>query len=92
MSVSGIQLLSQGLTGGSPGKLMKTFKTANQAILLGTNHFWEGVDFPGDELTTVIIVRLPFRAPDHPLHAAKCELARKKGAIRFKRSHCRKRC
>ncbi|MEK3709731.1 ATP-dependent DNA helicase DinG [Bacillus sp. FSL K6-1005] len=83
MSVSGIQLLSQGLTGGSPGKLMKTFKTANQAILLGTNHFWEGVDFPGDELTTVIIVRLPFRAPDHPLHAAKCELARKKGRNPF---------
>ncbi|MEC0280138.1 MULTISPECIES: ATP-dependent DNA helicase DinG [Bacillus] len=83
MSVSGIQLLAQGITGGSPGKLMKTFKTANQAILLGTNHFWEGVDFPGDELTTVIIVRLPFRAPDHPLHAAKCELARKKGRNPF---------
>lgn len=83
MSASGIQLLAQGITGGSPGKLMKTFKASNQAILLGTNHFWEGVDFPGDELTTVMIVRLPFRSPDHPLHAAKCELARKKGRNPF---------
>ncbi|MCI3987502.1 hypothetical protein MMJ63_22835, partial [Bacillus vallismortis] len=66
LSAYGIQLLAQGITGGSPCKLMKTFKTSNQAILLGTNHFWEGVVFPGDELTTVMIVRLPFRSPDHP--------------------------
>ncbi|MCY9198045.1 ATP-dependent DNA helicase DinG [Bacillus atrophaeus] len=80
---SGVQLLAQGITGGSPGKLMKTFKASKQAILLGTNHFWEGVDFPGDELSTVIIARLPFRSPDNPLHAAKCEQARKNGKNPF---------
>ncbi len=83
MEISGIQLLAQGISGGSPGKLMKTFKTASRAILLGTNHFWEGVDFPGDELSTVMIARLPFRAPDNPLHAAKCEFAKKQGKNPF---------
>ncbi|MGP3781439.1 helicase C-terminal domain-containing protein [Bacillus sp. 4A_MP3] len=71
---------------------MKTFKTASRAILLGTNHFWEGVDFPGDELSTVMIARLPFRAPDNPLHAAKCEFAKKQGKIRFRRFPCLRPC
>ncbi|KXZ18048.1 DNA polymerase III subunit epsilon [Bacillus nakamurai] len=83
MDISGIQLLGQGITGGSPGKLMKTFKAGSRAILLGTNHFWEGVDFPGDELSTVMIARLPFRPPDNPLHAAKCEFAKRKGKNPF---------
>ena len=54
------QLLAQGIAGGSPVKVMKLFKSYPHAVLLGTNHFWEGVDFPGDELTTLIIARLPF--------------------------------
>ncbi|ATH72639.1 ATP-dependent DNA helicase DinG [Bacillus altitudinis] len=77
-------LFAQGLTGGSPVKLTKMFKLAKQAILLGTGSFWEGVDFPGSELTTVIMARLPFRPPDSPLIEAKCEAAKKQGKNPFK--------
>ncbi|MFS0656557.1 ATP-dependent DNA helicase DinG [Bacillus sp. 179-C3.3 HS] len=77
-------LLAQGVTGGSPVKLTKMFKLAKQAILLGTGSFWEGVDFPGSELTTVIMARLPFRPPDSPLIEAKCEAAKKQGKNPFK--------
>ncbi|OLP65017.1 hypothetical protein BACPU_19730 [Bacillus pumilus] len=77
-------LFAQGLTGGSPVKLTKMFKLANQAILLGTGSFWEGVDFPGSELTTVMMARLPFRPPDSPLIEAKCDAAKKQGKNPFK--------
>ena len=77
------QLLAQGVSGGSPVKIMKAFKSCQHAVLLGTNHFWEGVDFPGDELTTLIIARLPFKPPDHPVESAKCERAKKMGESPF---------
>ncbi|WP_353855446.1 ATP-dependent DNA helicase DinG [Bacillus sp. Bos-x628] len=77
-------LFAQGLTGGSPVKLTKMFKLSKQAILLGAGSFWEGVDFPGSELTTVIMARLPFRPPDSPLIEAKCEEAKKQGKNPFK--------
>ncbi|MCY8006622.1 ATP-dependent DNA helicase DinG [Bacillus haynesii] len=77
------QLLAQGISGGSPVKVMKLFKSYPHAVLLGTNHFWEGVDFPGDELTTLIIARLPFRPPDHPVESAKCDRAKRRGESPF---------
>ncbi|NPC92827.1 ATP-dependent DNA helicase DinG [Bacillus sp. WMMC1349] len=77
------QILAQGITGGSPLKMMKSFKLLHHAVLLGTNHFWEGVDFPGDELTMLIIARLPFRPPDDPVESAKCERAKLKGESPF---------
>jgi ATP-dependent DNA helicase DinG len=43
-------------------------------VLLGTSSFWEGVDIPGDALTCLAIVRLPFQPPNHPLVEAKSEL------------------
>ncbi|KAA6482508.1 ATP-dependent DNA helicase DinG [Bacillus swezeyi] len=77
------QLLAQGVSGGSPAKVMKLFKSYQHAVFLGTNHFWEGVDFPGDELTTLVIARLPFRPPDHPVESAKCERAKRRGESPF---------
>ncbi|MDF2835260.1 MAG: DnaQ family exonuclease/DinG family helicase, partial [Paenibacillus sp.] len=41
---------------------------------LGTSSFWEGVDIPGEALTCLAIVRLPFQPPNHPLQEAKAEL------------------
>lgn len=77
------QLLAQGISGGSPVKVMKLFRSYPHAVLLGTNHFWEGVDFPGDELTTLVIARLPFRPPDHPVESAKCDRAKRRGESPF---------
>ena len=42
-------------------------------MLFGTESFWTGVDVPGEALSNVIITRLPFAVPDHPLTAARLE-------------------
>jgi ATP-dependent DNA helicase DinG len=80
-SLEDFMIMGQG--GGSISKLTKNFRQFDQAILLGTGTFWEGMDFPGDELTTLIIVRLPFSPPDDPVVAAKCEQITKQGENAF---------
>ncbi|MDQ2799224.1 MAG: ATP-dependent DNA helicase, partial [Armatimonadota bacterium] len=55
------------------GRLVQTFKEEKNAILLGTQSFWEGVDVPGADLRLVIIDRLPFAVPDSPLHKARVD-------------------
>lgn len=64
-------LFAQGVTGGSRMRLLKSFQKFNHSVLFGTNSFWEGVDVPGDGLSSVIIVRLPFSSPDEPSFKAK---------------------
>ena len=44
-----------------------------RAILLGTRSFWEGVDIPGESLSALVIVRLPFSVPTDPVFAARAE-------------------
>lgn len=51
--------------------LVKDFKEARNPILFGTTSFWEGVDVQGENLSTVIIVKLPFLVPTEPIVAAK---------------------
>lgn len=58
-------------TGGSRETLLENFKTTERAVLLGTRSFWEGVDIPGDDLSALVIVRLPFAVPDDPVFAAR---------------------
>ncbi|MFC0559916.1 ATP-dependent DNA helicase DinG [Halalkalibacter alkalisediminis] len=77
------QLIGQGITSGSRAKLMKMFKQSNQATLFGTSSFWEGIDLPGDELRTLVIVRLPFSPPDQPLLQAQFEKAKEDGQNPF---------
>src|SRR5205085_9343589 len=61
-----LNLLVQG--GGMPRtKLLEQFKNTPRSVLFGTDSFWGGVDVPGDALRNVIITRLPFAVPDHPL-------------------------
>ena len=55
------------------GRLVQTFKDEKNAVLLGTQSFWEGVDVPGADLRLVIIDRLPFAVPDSPLHKARVD-------------------
>ncbi|MFP7493810.1 ATP-dependent DNA helicase DinG [Terribacillus saccharophilus] len=89
-------LIAQGITSGSRDRLKKNFQSNKKAILFGTSSFWEGVDIPGDDLSCLVIVRLPFQPPDHPIYEAKAaklkaagknafmELALPNAVIRFK--------
>ena len=63
------------LVQGSTGKrlLLEQFVTLDNAVLLGTGSFWEGVDVRGDTLSCVIIDKLPFASPDDPLLQARSE-------------------
>ncbi len=54
-------------------QLLRRFRDAGSAILLGTDSFWEGVDVPGLALRALLIAKLPFRVPTEPLTAARCE-------------------
>ena len=59
--------------GTSRQMLVEGFKKAERAVLLGTRSFWEGVDIPGDDLSALVIVRLPFAVPSDPIFAARSE-------------------
>ena len=68
-----IYVFEQG-EGASPNTLLESFKTTDRAVLLGTRSFWEGVDIPGDDLSVVVITKLPFDVPSDPLIAARSEM------------------
>lgn len=59
--------------GGSRDALLESFKKADKAILMGTRSFWEGVDIPGEDLSALIIARLPFAVPSDPVFSARSE-------------------
>lgn len=68
-----IQVLGQGVDSDNRSKLTSTFNEQPNSVLLGTSSFWEGIDIPGDTLICLVIVRLPFQPPNHPLVEAKCD-------------------
>ncbi|MGI5924230.1 MAG: ATP-dependent DNA helicase [Lentisphaeria bacterium] len=77
-----LTMLVQG-EGLTPRKMLESFKETEGAVILGTASFWTGVDVPGDALSNVIITRLPFAVPDHPLCAARSEKAAREGRNSF---------
>jgi ATP-dependent DNA helicase DinG len=68
----GRPLLAQGIDGPRHA-LARRHRNDAGSVLLGTSSFWEGVDFPGDELEVLVITRLPFLVPGEPLTAARAE-------------------
>jgi DNA polymerase-3 subunit epsilon/ATP-dependent DNA helicase DinG len=70
MAQDGIGVLAQNLDG-TRRQLLQQFREDPRAILLGTSSFWEGIDVPGDALSCVVIVRLPFRVPTDPQQLAR---------------------
>lgn len=72
LSKDGILVYEQG-EGASPHTLLETFRSTDRAVLLGTRAFWEGVDVPGQALSVLVIVKLPFDVPTDPIIAARSE-------------------
>ncbi|HHT7700708.1 ATP-dependent DNA helicase [Pasteurella multocida] len=78
---SELRILLQGET--SKTKLLDQFIASQEAVLVATSSFWEGIDVRGDALSLVIIDKLPFTAPDEPLLKARIEDCRLQGGDPF---------
>jgi ATP-dependent DNA helicase DinG len=63
--------------------LIQQFKSAKDPVLFGMDSFWEGVDIQGEQLSCVIMSRLPFRVPSEPVQEARLEALRQAGADGF---------
>lgn len=77
----GIPVLKQG--DDDRFRLLETFKKDKESVLFATDSFWEGVDVPGESLSQVIIVKLPFGVPSDPVFAAKSESIERRGGSPF---------
>jgi len=83
MSEVGLSIYSQ--ADGTPrNQLLDAFKKQPRGVLFGTDSFWQGVDVPGDALRNVIITKLPFSVPDHPLLEGRMEAIRARGGNPFR--------
>jgi len=63
--------------------LLRTFREEVSSVLLATASFWEGIDVPGEALSCLIIDRLPFEVPTHPVTRARLEALRAAGGNAF---------
>ncbi|MEK7411753.1 MAG: helicase C-terminal domain-containing protein, partial [Planctomycetota bacterium] len=64
-------------------QMIELFKRTGDAVLFGTSSFWEGVDVPGNALRHVVIAKLPFEVPNHPVVEARLNEIRKRGGNPF---------
>jgi len=80
---AGLTLLAQG-GGQSRRAMLKTFRKNKGHVLFGLDSFWMGVDVRGAALSNVILTRLPFAVPDHPVVAARMKRIKEKGGNPFR--------
>lgn len=78
---SSLNVLLQGET--SKSRLLEKFVQEEHSVLVATQSFWEGIDVRGDDLSLVIIDKLPFTSPDEPLLKARMEDCRLQGGEPF---------
>ena len=64
-------------------RLLESFKNEISSVLFATDSFWEGVDVPGESLSQVIIVKLPFSVPNDPIYSARAEAIEKNNGSAF---------
>lgn len=81
LSSSGITVLKQG--DDDRFRLLEQFRSDSASVLFATDSFWEGVDVPGESLSHVVIVKLPFPVPSDPVFAARSEDIEKRGGSSF---------
>lgn len=74
-------LLQQGSDDNS--RLLDLFRNQTESVLFATDSFWQGVDVPGESLSQVIIVKLPFTVPNDPIFKARSEAIELKGGSSF---------
>ena len=79
--VPGLELMVQGRMGRSA--ILESFRRNPEAVILGTSSFWEGVDLPGEILQALVIDRIPFPSPGHPLTKAKMQMIEAGGKSSF---------
>ena len=79
--LEGIPLMVQGKMNRS--SILERFRENPRAIILGTASFWEGVDLPGELLQSLIIDRIPFPSPGHPLTRARMNALEEQGLSSF---------
>ncbi len=78
----GWRLLVQG-DGMPRHRMVEEFRKDVHSVLFGTDSFWTGVDVPGETLSNVVVTRLPFAVPDHPLTQSRLEALEAEGANPF---------
>jgi len=82
LAEKGFNVLRQG-NGLSKNKMLTNFRKESGSVLFGVDTFWQGIDVQGKALSNVIITKLPFAVPDHPVIEARIEDIKKRGGDAF---------
>ncbi len=78
----GIDVFKQG-DGLSRTDMLQAFRDDTNSVLFGTSSFWEGVDVRGEALSNVVITKLPFEVPTHPIMEARVKQIKEQGGNEF---------